>query len=105
MSSEKIREQFESWVVEEAKRRDYKFMDNVLKRDPSGEYSTTWVDMAWMGWEASRASIVIPRPTLRTVASYANLHSFGPADLANEYRSGQVDLLFWVEHAGLTVKP
>lgn len=62
MNSEKIREQFESWVVEEAKRRDYKFMDNVLKRDPSGEYSTTWVDMAWMGWEASRASLVVELP-------------------------------------------
>ncbi|KAA8702451.1 MULTISPECIES: hypothetical protein [Pseudomonas fluorescens group] len=62
MSSEKIREQFESWVVEEAKRRDYKFMDNVLKRDPSGEYSTTWVDMAWMGWEASRDALFIALP-------------------------------------------
>ena len=66
MSSEKIREQFESWVVEEAKRRDYKFMDNVLKRDPSGEYSTTWVDMAWTGWEASRAELVIDLPDLES---------------------------------------
>lgn len=97
MSSEKIREQFESWAVEEAKRRDYKFMGNVLKRDPSGEYSTTWVDMAWIGWEASRATLVIELPNLE---SWLDLD--GRPNTCGEYQDA---LISSVEAAGLTVRP
>lgn len=55
-----MREEFEAWVVQEAESREYGYMDWLLIRDMTGAgYSTTWVDMAWMGWQASRAALVI----------------------------------------------
>jgi hypothetical protein len=57
------REQFEQWATEEAEKRNYAHMKHLLTRHPvTGEYNTTWVDSAWMGWQASRAAIVIELP-------------------------------------------
>jgi len=58
-----MREEFEAWVVWEAESREYGYMDWLLIRDLTGTgYSTTWVDMTWMGWQASRASLVVTLP-------------------------------------------
>jgi len=65
MNIEKMREEFEAWVEKEAKKRRYAYMDFLLLRDPqTDDYRTTWVDMAWMGWKASRESMVIELPPI-----------------------------------------
>lgn len=56
-----MREEFEAWVVQEAVNRSYSYMCSVLKQD--GEcYATSWVDSMWMGWQASRAALVVTLP-------------------------------------------
>ena len=47
---EQSRKVFEAQITELAKERDYRFMNQVLKRDFEGCYSTSWVSSAWMGW-------------------------------------------------------
>lgn len=50
------RDRFEAWVVDFAKNRyEYKFMPQVLKKHPHDPdcYLTTWVDSAWIGWQAA----------------------------------------------------
>lgn len=47
-----MREEFEKWVVQEAIKHGYKYMEFVLKRDGEG-YAATWVDSAWLGWQAA----------------------------------------------------
>lgn len=56
--NDKMREEFEVWVRLEAARRLYQFMGDLLKRFGE-DYATTWVDSAWIGWQASRAELVI----------------------------------------------
>lgn len=50
---ELMREQFEAWVVVEAKRRCYAFQDKVLIKWVDDSYLTAWVDCAWLGWQAA----------------------------------------------------
>lgn len=55
------REEFEAWVLSEAERTGYAYIDKVLSK--FGEsYTTTWVDSAWQGWKASRASLCVQMP-------------------------------------------
>ncbi|RVD77078.1 hypothetical protein [Pseudomonas koreensis] len=62
--SEKVREQFEVWATEQAIAHKYEHMQHLLKRHPeTGQYNTTWVDSAWMGWQASREWLVIELPS------------------------------------------
>jgi hypothetical protein len=49
---ENTRAKFEEWVVREAELRGYKYLAWVLKREGEG-YATTWVDSAWIGWQAA----------------------------------------------------
>lgn len=63
MSTDILREGFEVWVKAYAEERDYQYPHLLLSRDPiTGDYQTTWVDSAWIGWKASRAAIVIALP-------------------------------------------
>lgn len=55
------REAFEKFITDEAIKRNYQFMDNLFSK-LGDDYSVTWVDMAWMGWQASRAAIEIELP-------------------------------------------
>jgi hypothetical protein len=48
---EQEREQFEKWVLAEAKSRGYAYVENVLLKSADGSYRTTWVDCAWTGWQ------------------------------------------------------
>lgn len=50
------RKQFEKVVTGRAEASGYVHMNNLLKRD-GNRYSTTWVDMMWEGWQASRESM------------------------------------------------
>lgn len=51
-----IQELFEVWVLSEAERRGYAYVDNVLLKSPNGDYRTTWVDCAWVGWQAAMSA-------------------------------------------------
>jgi len=57
------REAFEKFITDEAIKRNYQFMDNLFSKFGDG-YAVTWVDMAWMGWTASRAAIEIELPEI-----------------------------------------
>ena len=58
---DKMREEFEAWVLSEAERTGYAYIDKVLSK--FGEsYTTTWVDSAWQGWKASRAALFVELP-------------------------------------------
>ncbi len=63
------RMQFEKVVIERAEASNYMHMNSLLKRKGNG-YSTTWVDMMWEGWQASRAAIEIEIPELKMIKDY-----------------------------------
>ena len=65
--SDLIREQFEEWVQSYAKEINYSYQ-NILKRDGEN-YAVTWVDSAWIGWQASRAVEIEREPTIKHMRS------------------------------------
>lgn len=62
--SDQMREEFEAWAVKKANASQYMHMGHLLDRSDE-RYSTTWVDCAWLGWKASRESLVIEMPAIR----------------------------------------
>jgi hypothetical protein len=63
MTNEQSRNAFEAWATQQAIEHNYEYMSYLLTRHPeTGDYNTTWVDSAWMGWQASRESLVIELP-------------------------------------------
>ena len=56
--SEKMREDFEEWFYE------YSLPCNGdwFKRDSCGDYDSPSTYYAWMGWQASRAALVVELP-------------------------------------------
>jgi len=48
-----LREEFEKWVIQKAQSSNYQFMGSLLNRFEDG-YATSWVDSAWLGWQACR---------------------------------------------------
>lgn len=71
--TDKMREEFESWALSYAERRNYQHMKNVTAKFPDGSYTTTWVDSAWIGWQASRAAMCVelPKPEYSASCSYS----------------------------------
>jgi hypothetical protein len=53
------REEFEQWVKDTAKKFEYVYMNRILERN-GNDYSTTWVDCAWMGWQSRPVNVVVP---------------------------------------------
>ena len=62
MDTNKMREQFEAWALT-------RFINsetmNPLERDESEpeEYRYSMVNMAWIGWQASREAVVVEMPS------------------------------------------
>lgn len=54
---EQMRSDFESWCTDRAIKSNYQYMVGLFERLSNGDYAVTWVDMAWEGWQASRAAI------------------------------------------------
>ena len=50
----KDRASFEAWVLTKAEESGYRHMGSLLKCDEAGNYATTWVDSAWMGFQAAQ---------------------------------------------------
>ena len=59
---EKMRKEFEAWVISHAESISYKYIGRVLLKDSVGGYLSMWVDSAWIGWNASRAALCIDLP-------------------------------------------
>ncbi len=59
---QKRRELFEGWVLGEAEQRTYSHMSCVLIRDSFGGYATTWVDCAWLGFNAALNAVEVVLP-------------------------------------------
>jgi len=65
MTDEQSRDAFEAWATRQAIEHNYEYMSYLLTRHPeTGDYNTTWVDSAWMGWQASREALVIELPPI-----------------------------------------
>jgi hypothetical protein len=56
------REDFEQWVKDTAKKFEYAHTNRLLERidDDEDGYTTTWVDCAWMGWQARTVNSLVP---------------------------------------------
>jgi len=59
MSTEQMRQEFEAWAHRKAVESGYQHLAFLLKKNEDGSYSTSWVDIAWIGWQASRAAVVV----------------------------------------------
>lgn len=55
MSIEKMREQFESWVLRE-------YPNQSMGRFNDGEYQSLTVENCWLSWKASREAVVVNLP-------------------------------------------
>jgi hypothetical protein len=62
--SDKMREEFETWAIAYATKHKYEYMTILLAKCPTDDnvYRVSWVDCAWIGWKASRESLVIELP-------------------------------------------
>jgi hypothetical protein len=89
--TDKMREEFEAWHR------------SVVEGDPphekynSGDYRNQHVQRYWLGWQASRASLVIELP--ETIGVYAHPES------DREWVLDPDDVRAAIEAAGLKVKP
>lgn len=61
MSTEQMRSEFEAWATKRAIDANYQFMDGLLTYQ-DGSYLVTWIDCAWIGWQASRLEMVVELP-------------------------------------------
>ena len=57
------RKQFEEWVMERAIKANSQFLHGLIDFQDD-RYLVSWVDSAWGGWQASRASIVVDLPEM-----------------------------------------
>ena len=57
--SEKMREDFEEWFYEYS----LPCKGDWFKRDSRGDYDSPSTYYAWMGWQASRAALVVELPS------------------------------------------
>ena len=51
-TEEQERNEFERAMVQVAEVDGYEHPEYVLERNSNGDYSTTWVRGAWIGWRA-----------------------------------------------------
>jgi hypothetical protein len=70
--SEQMREKFEAWAMKQAESMRYSFPAGAVELNGLGDYAIVWVQGAWLGWQASRAALVIklPLPTKRAFHEY-----------------------------------
>lgn len=92
------RKQFEAEVFRRAEVCSYPHMSSVLKKTSDGGYATTWVDMMWEGWQASRAAIEINLPEIELVTDALT----APGDGWEVYDAQKVDKALC--DAGIKVK-
>lgn len=84
--SEKMREDFEEWFYEYS----LPCKGDWFKRDSCGDYDSPSTYYAWMGWQASRAALVVELP---------DSTGCGPA-----YHEAICDVTCSLDDAGVTYK-
>ena len=94
------REAFEKFITDEAIKRNYQFMDNLFSKFGDG-YAVTWVDMAWMGWKASRTAIEIE---LKQFDDFKLVHYGTTEDYANGYIEAQNNANKDITSHGIRIK-
>ena len=87
MDTNKMREQFEAWVLRE-------FPEQSLARFTTGEYQGFTVEHCWQAWKASRETVVVTLPRITG-------HEYDPLADA-DYREGCREA---IEAQGLKVTP
>ncbi|AVI85622.1 hypothetical protein YA0016_08480 [Pseudomonas syringae] len=55
MSIEKVREEYEAWVLRE-------YPNQHMGRFATGEYHSTVIEDCWLAWKASREALALARP-------------------------------------------
>ncbi|HGM4965225.1 TPA: hypothetical protein ACKP0L_003549 [Pseudomonas putida] len=94
MDTNKMREQFESWILEN-------WPGQYLDRFETGEYHGFTLEHCWKAWQASREAVVVELPELRSVPDrdcWARTNGLGFNNALKEAR--QV-----IEAKGLKVAP
>ena len=88
--SEKMREDFEEWFYEYSLPCE----GDWFKRDSCGDYDSPSTYYAWMGWQASRAALVVELPSLEN----GLIHPFDGSSMIVDAVANQLDA------AGMTCK-
>lgn len=57
MNIEKMRQEFEAWV------KTFNSMPAALFQDNAGCYTNDFIECRWLGWQASRQTLLIDLPT------------------------------------------
>ncbi|WP_440090125.1 hypothetical protein [Pseudomonas fragariae (ex Marin et al. 2024)] len=91
MSNDKMREEFEAWVLSE-------FPNQHMGKFADGEYHSTTLHYCWMAWQAAREALVIERPEKCEFAELDGPYHKG-------YRQGVRNMVDAIEAAGVKVKP
>lgn len=89
MSDEKMREGFEDWYAQSWSDEDPRF-ETAFAVDDRGQYQWSYVNDAWVVWNASRAAVVVELPRV--------CQSDDPFELKR-------DIIDELEALGLKVKP
>lgn len=105
-----IREEFEAWV-----RRDWPaaplhyVRDALPKSDPRyGQYCDDRLQHCWVGWQASRAALVIempPRVTAEDVAEHLDIDDEEAVEIAHMVNGSIAACAAFIKQAGIEVKP
>ena len=69
--SEKIRREFEEWFYEYSLPCE----GDWFKRDSCGDYDYPSTHDAWMGWQASRAAMVVELPEKAALMSASSVYA------------------------------
>lgn len=89
MSTDKMREAFESWAIGQGLN---------LKKIITGVYRTGNTSLAWKAWKESRAALVVDIPPRPSVSMFA---SIGEARCAQDAHDRAVNA---IEESGVRVK-
>jgi len=81
--SEKIRREFEEWFYEYSLPCE----GDWFKRDSCGDYDYPSTHDAWMGWQASRAALVVELPSDATNDYFADCYNKAISDVEELLRS------------------
>lgn len=97
-----MRKEFEVWAKDRAIKANYQYMEGLLYRLSSGDYSVTWVDVAFEAWQASRAALVVELPNKITEEN--RLQSGHVLPEVASYDEAIDDCADAIRESGITVK-
>ncbi|WP_315809412.1 hypothetical protein [Pseudomonas sp. C9-3] len=107
------REQFESWVRREWPGAPLHHVRDALPKDDPryGEYCNEMIQRAWVGWQASRATLVVDLPptiTVEEAAEHFNIDEEGidmAVGIAHMVNGAIAVCAAFIKQAGIEVKP